>query len=133
MQRRVCVYVCYGCYARTYVCYVSMYVMYVCVCTCMYVCMYVMLCYVPCSGSSSWLALLFLYKNLHVFRHVPRSLVLPASRKFAEGSRKGEAEDFFWNNEYGVNFMYICMLCYVMLFYAELCYVMFCYVMLLCV
>ena len=92
-----------------------------------------MLCYVPCSGSSSWLAILLLYKNLHVFRHVPKSVVLPASRKFAEGSRKGEAEDFFWNNEYGVNFMYICMLCYVMVFYAALCYVMSCYVMLLCV
>ena len=69
--------------------------MYVCMYVCVRVCMYVMLCYVPCSGSSSWLALLFLYKNLHVFRHVPKSVVLPASRKFAEGSRKGEAEDFF--------------------------------------
>ena len=94
------------------------------VCVYVYVCMYVLLCYVPCSGSSSWLALLFLYKNLHVFRHVPKSVALPASRKFAEGSWKGEAEDFFWNNEYGVNFMYICRLCYVMLFYAALCYVM---------
>ena len=53
-----------------------------------------------------------------------------SSRKFAEGSRKGEAEDFFWNNEYGVNFMYICMLCYVMvctLRYAMLCLVMLSY------
>ena len=125
--------VCMLCMLCTYVCMLCEYVCNVCMRVYVYECMYVMLCYVPCSGSSCWLALLFLYKNLHVFRHVPKSVVLPASRKFAEGSRKGEAEDFFWNNEHGVNFMYICMLCYVMLFYAALCYVLFCYVMLLCV
>ena len=100
------------------------------VCVCVRVCMYVLLCYVPCSGSSSWLALLFLDKNLHVLRHVPKSVVLPASRKFAEGSRKGEAEDLFWNNEYGVNsrvYMYV-MLCYDFLRCAMSCYVLLCYV-----
>ena len=35
-----------------------------------------------------------------MFRHVSDRVVLPASRKFAEDSRKGEAEGDFWSKEY---------------------------------
>ena len=38
-----------------------------------------------CTSSSSWLALLLLYGNLLMFRHVSERVVLPPSRKFAEG------------------------------------------------
>ena len=61
-----------------------------------------------------------------MFRHVPKSVVLPASRKFAEGSRKGEAEDRFRNKEDGAN-SHVYMYMYVMLVYFVLCYVMLCF------
>ena len=35
-----------------------------------------------------------------MFRHVSERVVAPASRKFAEDSRKGEAEGDFWSKEY---------------------------------
>ena len=136
MQRRVCVYVCCVCYVRMYVCYVSMYVMYVCMYVCMCVYVYVcMLCYVMSPALALRLGSLYFfltrtYMCLDTCQKVWFYLHRGSSRKFAEGSRKGEAEDFFWNNEYGVNFMYICMLCYVMVFtlrYAMLCLVMLCY------
>ena len=38
-----------------------------------------------CTSASSWLALLLLVGNLLMFRHVSERVVLPASRKFAEG------------------------------------------------
>ena len=50
-----------------------------------------------CTSASSWLALLLLLGNLFMFRHVSERVVLPASRKFAEDSRKGEAEGDFWS------------------------------------
>ena len=53
-----------------------------------------------CTGASSWLSLLFTLRKRTSETHVSERVALPASWKFAEDSRKGEAEGDFWSKEY---------------------------------